>query len=833
MRKELWILDDKFEAWILDAHSNNSSDGMVLWIHDGNKVIPIEYKWKPCIHVSGDKSRLFRLEEWLAQPEIKSKFSISETYWERAKLSLYSDDIAEVLCIEIKMNNNLLALAKHIEERGQFIHFQIYSVDAHLSQRFLLELNTAPMRKVLCTQENGRINVNSKSDYHTSNDLDLPDLSVWEFELCFVKNQDFLNYRTPIFSFILRKKSQDGRQDSSQPEHYFELIKNQYSDDREFLYAIESLVKKIDPDVMISHGGDTLFLPALIRLARKSGTTVSLGRNNAVLYAKSKERVVFSYGRTLRKNAYHPLQGRLHIDISSSFIVREGGLVGLFELARHSGQSAQDISRLSPGSVISAIQMRTAIEDGILVPWKKNRPEDTKTAWDLLHADRGGLYLDSKPGVYANVIELDFASLFPSIIATRNISPETLNCACCISKKKVFEKEDFASDRGFIPLQIDEARSEFRKRNARRGLSANLFPQTSEVALQIPGLTTHSCANQHGFLGRVVAPLIERRQLLKDQRKKKGDVFDQQQNALKWLLVTCFGYTGYKNARFGRIEAHEAICAWARDILLETIDMAQEMGYDVLHAIVDCVWIIDRLGRSDEQRISDAHKLAERVTRIIGIPLEYEDDYSVIAFLPSRVTNAGTLTKYWAHGDKGFKIRGIEERQHSTCKWIAKVQRRALKEIMDEHKRGEIPELERQYKAIKLLKSEITKLELGQIDLNDLVVKRRISKPLNQFKVASLAYCAMLRNHMNGNTCNPGSKVKFVVVNDGAKVDHERVILDEEIGFEQNKHKRGDFNYYRTLAIRAIWSVLAPFGWDEEEISQYSKKKSLVEFTYS
>ena len=833
MRKELWILDDKFEAWILDAHSNNSSDGMVLWIHDGNKVIPIEYKWKPCIHVSGDKSRLFRLEEWLAQPEIKSKFSISETYWERAKLSLYSDDIAEVLCIEIKMNNNLLALAKHIEERGQFIHFQIYSVDAHLSQRFLLELNTAPMRKVLCTQENGRINVDSKSDYHTSNDLDLPDLSVWEFELCFVKNQDFLNYRTPIFSFILRKKSQDGRQDSSQPEHYFELVKNQYSDDREFLYAIESLVKKIDPDVMISHGGDALFLPALIRLARKSGTTVSLGRNNTVLYAKSKERVVFSYGRTLRKNAYHPLQGRLHIDISSSFIVREGGLVGLFELARHSGQSAQDISRLSPGSVISAIQMRTAIEDGILVPWKKNRPEDTKTAWDLLHADRGGLYLDSKPGVYANVIELDFASLFPSIIATRNISPETLNCACCISKKKVFEKEDFASDRGFIPLQIDEARSEFRKRNARRGLSANLFPQTSEVALQIPGLTTHSCANQHGFLGRVVAPLIERRQLLKDQRKKKGDVFDQQQNALKWLLVTCFGYTGYKNARFGRIEAHEAICAWARDILLETIDMAQEMGYDVLHAIVDCVWIIDRLGRSDEQRISDAHKLAERVTSIIGIPLEYEDDYSVIAFLPSRVTNAGTLTKYWAHGDKGFKIRGIEERQHSTCKWIAKVQRRALKEIMDEHKRGEIPELERQYKAIKLLKSEITKLELGQIDLNDLVVKRRISKPLNQFKVASLAYCAMLRNHMNGNTCNPGSKVKFVVVNDGAKVDHERVILDEEIGFEQNKHKRGDFNYYRTLAIRAIWSVLAPFGWDEEEISQYSKRKSLVEFTYS
>ena len=78
-------------------------------------------------------------------------------------------------------------------------------------------------------------------------------------------------------------------------------------------------------------------------------------------------------------------------------------------------------------------------------------------------------------------------------------------------------------------------------------------------------------------------------------------------------MASCylFGYTGYKNARFGRIEAHEAICAWVGEILLETIDMAQEMGYDVLHAIVDCVWIIDRLGRSDDQRIADAHKLAE------------------------------------------------------------------------------------------------------------------------------------------------------------------------------------------------------------------------------
>ena len=274
---------------------------MTLWIHDGEKVWPIEHKWRPCIHVSGDKVRLFNLQEWLHQPEIRSKFSVYETYWQRAKLSLYSDDIAEVLCIELSINNKLLPLAKHIEERGKFVNFQIYSVDAHLSQRFLLELNTAPMRKIICRNEDGVIRIHSPKDYHSSNQLSLPELSVWEFELCFVKNQEFLTYKTPIYSFIMRKKSQDGEDLSNLPGNFVELVKGDYGDDRVFLSEVESLVKSVDPDVLISHGGDTLFLPALIHLAKTCGTTIRFGRNNTVLYAKTKERVVFSYGRTLRK----------------------------------------------------------------------------------------------------------------------------------------------------------------------------------------------------------------------------------------------------------------------------------------------------------------------------------------------------------------------------------------------------------------------------------------------------------------------------------------------------------------------------------------------------
>ena len=44
--------------------------------------------------------------------------------------------------------------------------------------------------------------------------------------------------------------------------------------------------------------------------------------------------------------------------------------------------------------------------------------------------------------------------------------------------------------------------------------------------------------------------------------------YKQRQTALKWMLVTCFGYLGYKNARFGQIEAHEAVTAHGREKLL-------------------------------------------------------------------------------------------------------------------------------------------------------------------------------------------------------------------------------------------------------------------------
>ena len=560
---------------------------------------------------------------------------------------------------------------------------------------------------------------------------------------------------------------------------------------------------------MLSLRGNTEGFPCLLTHLEAKRKVLCLGRNQTPLRQIGRTRILSSYGKVLRSDPQFPLEGRIHIDLSSSFMFREGGLDGLYELARVSATRISDAARKSPGSVISAIQYRVAMEDGVLVPWKKTRPEDTKSAWDLLQSDRGGLYLDSRPGVYANVIELDFASLFPSIIATRNISPETLNCSCCQP----------VEDNTPLPLHPDEAKKRFQLQQHQWNSASLAFPQQSLNAFQVPELMTHTCGRRHGFLGRVVAPLIERRRRLKRKIIVKGDAADRQQNALKWLLVTCFGYTGYRNARFGRIEAHEAICAWARELLLQTIDHAQERGWEVLHAIVDSIWIRDVEGRSLEEQHQSAMELSDHVHKVTGIPLEYEATYRCIAFLPSRMHSGGSLTKYWAYGEMGMKIRGLELRQHSTCSWVAQLQTRALELLADaDDLVDDIPSYRIQCQIQRLLIDEVQRLENHQVLPRDLLIAQRISRKPSPNTSQTVAMLAYQRSEWLGYPLELASKVRFVVCTKDPINPLHRVVLAQEC--EQMNHPLGrvDVEYYRRLAVRATWSILAPFGWSEEQL---------------
>lgn len=192
----------------------------------------------------------------------------------------------------------------------------------------------------------------------------------------------------------------------------------------EMMNELTREVARANPDLILTERGDSFEMPYLYHRAALHDIDLRLGREKDTM-PDGHGRSYFSYGRILYKPGGYTLAGRLHLD-RSSFIFREGGLLGLIDLARITGIPIQELSRLSPGSAVSALQVNQALCDGVLVPWKRNLAEYWKTAEELLIADRGALVIEPKVGLHENVFEIDFASLFPNIMVNHNISPETV-----------------------------------------------------------------------------------------------------------------------------------------------------------------------------------------------------------------------------------------------------------------------------------------------------------------------------------------------------------------------------------------------------------------------
>ncbi len=55
-----------------------------------------------------------------------------------------------------------------------------------------------------------------------------------------------------------------------------------------------------------------------------------------------------------------------------------------------------------------------------------------------------------------------------------------------------------------------------------------------------------------------------------------------------------FGYQGFNNSKFGRIEVHESINAFGREVLLDAKQTLESAGWHVLHGIVDSLWVTPR-----------------------------------------------------------------------------------------------------------------------------------------------------------------------------------------------------------------------------------------------
>jgi DNA polymerase II len=510
---------------------------------------------------------------------------------------------------------------------------------------------------------------------------------------------------------------------------------------RPFLISLQADLKRFDPDLLLTSHGDAWLIPKLIEWSGKMGLRMDLNRDRDRQVQLRKAKSYFTYGQMAYRGAQSHLFGRWHIDRKNAMLFSEYELEGVLEQSRVTGLGVQEIARKSPGAGITALQMVTALKTGVMIPFTKQQAETTKTLSSLIRADKGGLVYQPIIGVHQDVAQIDFASMYPSIIVEHNISPETLD-------KKTPEM-------GLIPQALEPL---LKKRLDMKNLIHNLDERDCQVA-----------------------------------------VLKERSAALKWLLVVCFGYLGYKNARFGRIESHEAVTGISRELMLQAKEIAEDMGYIVLHMYVDSLFV----QRENKREKEDFAPLLEAIHAKTKIPIALDGVYRWVCFLPSkRDKRIPVPNRYFGvFQDGSVKYRGIAARRRDTPFWVRKIQLQVLECLAQAETLEQVQDF---LPAGQHMKEQAMRdLWAGRIPLEELVVTQTLSRDLTQYRCPSPAARAGMQLGAAGRSVAAGQFMRFVFVRG------EERVRAWELGVDP---RTVDVKRYGELLERAVEEVMGVFA---------------------
>ncbi|MDZ4857305.1 MAG: DNA polymerase domain-containing protein [Nitrospirota bacterium] len=324
----------------------------------------------------------------------------------------------------------------------------------------------------------------------------------------------------------------------------------------------------------------------------------------------------------------------------------------------------------------------------------------------------------------------------------------------------------------------------------------------------MPEIGHYTCRLRQGLVPRTLAPLLDKRARYKRlmaaaTQPAARAALDQRQTALKWLLVVSFGYLGYKNARFGRIEAHEAVTAYSRDLLLQAKEVAERQGYRMLHAIVDSLWLV----KPGAVR-TDYDSLAQTITEQTGLSINVEGIYRWIGFFPSRVNPLMPVPNQFVglfeHG--GMKVRGIELRRSDAPRLVNRAQAEVLRCLSEA---GTLAELREQIPhALEIVRTYRRYLQDGHAIIEELATAKSLSKEPQAYRHRTLSMIAAQELLARGVSLQAGDRIHYIITDADAACPSDRARAVAGL----NGTWSYDVSAYDHLLVKAAFVLLTPLG---------------------
>jgi len=749
-------METTFEGYLFDIYNVDSD--IYLWLIDNERRLFLARDiCTPFIYAHGPRwltdklaARLGDMQALALPPRLEKK------------LLFYKNEIIDAVRLDIAHPNLLSSIKRKLFTL--YGKFDIYHSDIDPVSSYMRDKNIFPLGKLCIKTQiersaNRIVAIKSLEDAHAF-DYDTPDLRILQMALTFSHRLGVTEHNPLILKIQTREYRLASRNEA------------------DYVHELNQILRAENPDCIISSYGDQVIFPFLFSVAQKYRLTLELDRDLTTQMTRSIKRKGSSfntYGSWIFRAASYPLYGRWHIDQQNSFTFKHTDLAGTLELARISRMGVQRLARASTGNALTEMETEIAIKKNYLVPWQKSALENRKTWYDLHLYDKGGLVFqpDISAGVVRhNVAQLDFSQMYPSIMHLHNISPETINCPCCENN-----------------------------------------PHTPRV----PEANYHICVKRRGVVSDALEHILARRKYYKDRLRTNLSAslrrtYEQRVDSLKWLNVVSFGYLGFRNAKFGKLESHESVTAFGRDKLLAAMRIAEEHGFELVHAITDCIFIERKGGLPIEPAELDS--LREKIHRETLIELSLEGIYSWALFLPSRTDNKLPVANRYLgrFSDGKLKMRGIVARRKDAPEFIAEFQREILQMLASTENAAAVREV--YPKAQESFFRVANTILKGEVPWLKLLIRRTVSHNLEDYEVKNGTSLTMQELEAQGLHVEPGEKVRFLAVALKRPDKSRRYMAEETCAASGKSILPYDTNYYVRevfLAFREIFQPFMPF----------------------
>ena len=581
------------------------------------------------------------------------------------------------------------------------------------------------------------------------------------------------------------------------------------ADEHNMLRRFVEIINKEDPDIIVTYNGDRFDWLRIKDKTTRLGIDLRIGRDNSSL----------AFVRRMRMSSAK-IAGRIHVDLydfvsnilaphlSSEILsldmvakellgigkkslewrdieniwreksdlkkladyclndsiitlkLAEKLLINIFELSKIVGQNIFDITRMAYSQLVEWLLIKKAYEQNEII---LNRPK-----YDEIKIRReqepytGGYVYEPIPGIHKNIAVFDFKGLYPSIIVTFNISPETLD------KKgkrivKVPDEEHFFNleQEGFVPSVVKE-----------------LIMKRKDVKKMMESVN-------------------------KDETEYK--ILDGRQFALKVIANASYGYYAYAGARWYSRICAKCITSFGRYYIRKVIDIAKSKGMNVIYGDTDSLFISDMNEKKAKNFLDEINNLLPGI-----MELEFEGMYKYGIFVHTK-TGRSAKKRYAMidfHGN--IVVRGFEKVRRDWSN-LAKLTQDKVIEAVLRYNNVEM--------AIDTVRKIINKLRKGEVDKKDLIIYTQITKPLDEYEQNAPHVIAARKYMARGNPVTEGDVIGYIITKGTGSIAERAEPYEYANNYDEEY-------YIHNQILPAALRVLHIFGVDEKTILESGKKQS-------